>query len=76
MEMAMNRIEIEVLSSQAALAAFTRAWRQARAVRRNRHPGRLAQGRVNHSLAQRGSQTARTDPNEPARSHRMRGDHR
>ena len=26
----MNRIEIEVLSSRAALAAFTRAWRQAR----------------------------------------------
>ncbi len=30
----MNRIEIEVLSSQAALAAFTRAWRQARAGRK------------------------------------------
>ena len=29
----MNRIEIEVLGSQAALAAFTRAWRQARAGR-------------------------------------------
>ncbi|OFZ88502.1 MAG: hypothetical protein A2W21_15380 [Betaproteobacteria bacterium RBG_16_66_20] len=34
MEMAMNRIEIEVLGSQAALAAFTRAWRQARAGRK------------------------------------------
>ena len=30
----MNRIEIEVLGSQAALAAFTRAWRQARAGRK------------------------------------------
>ena len=27
----MNRIEIEVLGSRAALAAFSRAWRQARA---------------------------------------------
>ena len=34
MEMAMNRIEIEVLSSKDALAAFTRAWRQARAGRK------------------------------------------
>jgi predicted transcriptional regulator len=34
MEMAMNRIEIEVLSSHAALAAFTRAWRQTRAGRK------------------------------------------
>ena len=30
----MNRIEIEVLGSQAALAAFTRAWRQARGGRK------------------------------------------
>lgn len=30
----MNRIEIEVLSSRAALAAFARAWRQARAGRK------------------------------------------
>ena len=30
----MNRIEIEVLGSRAALAAFTRAWRQARAGRK------------------------------------------
>lgn len=30
----MNRIEIEVLSSQAALAAFARAWRQTRAGRK------------------------------------------
>ena len=34
MEMAMNRIEIEVLSSHAALAAFSRAWRQTRAGRK------------------------------------------
>ena len=34
MEMAMNRIEIEVLSSRAALAAFARAWRQAKAGRK------------------------------------------
>src|SRR6266540_3709792 len=34
MEMAMNRIEIEVLSSRAAMAAFARAWRQTRAGRR------------------------------------------
>jgi predicted transcriptional regulator len=34
MEMAMNRIEIEVLSSPAALAAFARAWRQTRAGRK------------------------------------------
>ena len=33
-QMAMNRIEIEVLGSQAALAAFTRAWRQQRAGRK------------------------------------------
>jgi predicted transcriptional regulator len=44
MEMAMNRIEIEVLSSQAALAAFTRAWRQTRA-RRKTTP-RLAFGSI------------------------------
>ena len=30
----MNRIEIEVLDSRAALAAFARAWRQARAGRK------------------------------------------
>lgn len=30
----MNRIEIEVLSSQAAMAAFARAWRQAKAGRK------------------------------------------
>ena len=40
----MNRIEIEVLSSRAALAAFTRAWRQARA-RRKTTP-RLAFGSI------------------------------
>jgi predicted transcriptional regulator len=34
MEVAMNRIEIEVLGSQAALAAFARAWRQSRAGRK------------------------------------------
>ncbi len=34
MEMGMNRIEIEVLSSRAALAAFTRSWRQTRAGRK------------------------------------------
>jgi predicted transcriptional regulator len=34
MEMAINRIEIEVLSSRAALAAFTRVWRQGRAGRK------------------------------------------
>jgi predicted transcriptional regulator len=34
MEMAMNRIEIEVLGSRAALAAFARAWRQTRAGRK------------------------------------------
>jgi len=44
MEMEMNRIEIEVLSSQAALAAFTRAWRQTRA-RRKTTP-RLAFGSI------------------------------
>ena len=32
----MNRIEIEVLGSQAALAAFTRAWRQQRPIKRGR----------------------------------------
>ncbi len=30
----MNRIEIEVLSSQAAFAAFARAWRRARSGRK------------------------------------------
>ena len=40
----MNRIEIEVLSSRAALAAFARAWRQARA-RRKTTP-RLAFGSI------------------------------
>ena len=40
----MNRIEIEVLSSRAALAAFARAWRQTRA-RRKMTP-RLAFGSI------------------------------
>lgn len=40
----MNRIEIEVLGSRAALAAFARAWRQARAGRRA--PPRLAFGSI------------------------------
>jgi len=44
MEMAMNRIEIEVLSSQAALAAFGRAWRQA--LRAQDDPLRLAFGSI------------------------------
>jgi predicted transcriptional regulator len=44
MEMAMNRIEIEVLNSRAALAAFARAWRQTRA-RRKTTP-RLAFGSI------------------------------
>jgi len=40
----MNRIEIEVLSSRAALAAFARVWRQARA--RRKAPSRLAFGSI------------------------------
>jgi len=43
-EMAMNRIEIEVLSRRAALAAFGRAWRQANTGRRS--PSRLAFGSI------------------------------
>jgi len=42
--MAVKRIEIEVLSSQAALAALTRAWRQARAGRKT--TPRLALGSI------------------------------
>ncbi len=34
MEMGTNRLEIEVLDSRAALAAFARAWRQARTGRK------------------------------------------
>jgi predicted transcriptional regulator len=34
MEMDVNRIEIEVLSSRAALAAFARTWRQSKAGRK------------------------------------------
>ena len=40
----MNRIEIEVLSSRAALTAFARAWRQARAGRKT--TPRLAFGSI------------------------------